>query len=119
MSTLLRTILTFTAAGLFFGFSAQVLSGEYKTLYGFHPSKTVLAADLDAAKPEDVQTLYDRIRSAARIVCRREYSAAWDLKRIFHRQQCFERAVDQTVAEVGVPQLTALHRGEIERVAGL
>jgi UrcA family protein len=77
---------------------------------------TVRADDLDLTKPEDVQSLYERIRGAARSLCEVEHSAPWDIKRSKHKRECFEQAVDRAVARTNEPALTALHRAE-ERVA--
>ena len=72
--------------------------------------------DLDLTKSEDIQLLYERIRSAARSLCQVEHSAPWDIKRIRHQRECFEHSVDRAVARTNEPALTALHRAE-ERVA--
>jgi len=117
MNAVIKTISAVTATALFFGLSAQTLGDEARS--GAQSSKAINASDLDMEKPEDVQTLYERIRTAARIVCRTETSNLWDVKRVLHKQQCFEATVDNVVNGVAQPELTAVHRGEIERVAGL
>ncbi len=66
------------------------------------PSKTVRFADLDMSKVAGVETLYSRIRAAARSVCQGEV-------REFYAE-CRAKAVDEAVAGVGNTLLAAIHR---------
>jgi UrcA family protein len=66
------------------------------------PSKTVRFADLDISKVAGVETLYSRIRAAARSVCQGEV-------REFYAE-CRAKAVDDAVAGVGNTLLAAVHR---------
>jgi UrcA family protein len=72
-----------------------------------------VAADL--TQPEGAKTLYRRIQRAARKVCHgpdiRDVSALADYDR------CYQRAVDDAVAQVDVSTLTALHRSKTQRNA--
>ena len=71
-------------------------------------TKTVKFKDLDIAKADGAQALYDRISAAARAVCRAEpYSSVRD---------CRAKAVDDAVHGVGNALLSSIHRSAIERV---
>ena len=69
---------------------------------------TVSFADLDLSKAAGAQTLYNRIKVAARRVCgpadRYTYGAPNNAFR-----KCFVAAVADAVAQVDRPSLTALH----------
>jgi UrcA family protein len=69
----------------------------------------------DLTQPEGAKRLYLRIQRAARMVCHapdlRELPA-WE-----KYQRCYDRAVDNAVAEVGASALTALHRSKTQRNA--
>jgi UrcA family protein len=73
-------------------------------------------ADLDLSKAAGAQTLYKRIKVAARRVCgpadRYTYGASNNAFR-----KCFEAAVAHAVAQVDRPSLTALHQDETSRTA--
>lgn len=77
---------------------------------------TVSFADLDLSKAAGAQTLYQRIKVAARRVCgpadRYTYGTPSNgfLK-------CFDAAVADAVAQVDRPSLTALHQDETSRTA--
>jgi UrcA family protein len=77
------------------------------------PTRTVHAADLDLAKPSDVETLYGRVRAAATEVCQAEMDRNYRNTRVHTpmrwRQRCVQDAVEATVREVGNPALAALH----------
>ena len=78
---------------------------------------TVSYADLDLSKPAGAQTLYKRIKAAARSVCgptdRYTYSTPSHAFR-----QCFDKAIADAVAQVDRPSLTALHREETRTARG-
>jgi UrcA family protein len=90
-----------------------LLAGLSAPAFGTHPdgdvaTKTVRFKDLDLSTAEGAQTLYDRIASAAREVCRGEmYRLA---------RKCRMRALDEAVSGVGSPLLSSIHRSTIERV---
>ena len=73
-------------------------------------------ADLDLSKAAGAQTLYKRIKVAARRVCgpadRYIYGAPGNAFR-----KCFDAAVADAVAQVDRPSLTALHQDETSRTA--
>jgi UrcA family protein len=95
------------SAAVFAAFVSLMLSTEafnasaQEAARGATPSKTVRFADLDMSKPAGAETLYDRIRSAARFVCRgmTEIDAG----------KCRANAVEAAVEGVGSPLLTELH----------
>ena len=70
------------------------------------PQKVVSYADLDLSRSEGATTLYGRLRMAAKQVCgdrgrRVEEIARWEA--------CYQHAMDEAVASVDKPSLTALH----------
>jgi UrcA family protein len=102
----LRSIL---AAALLVGFSASAHAGatyeEADLKRG--PSRTVRFADLDLSKKAGAETLYQRIRAAARSVCygqSPQFSA-----------ECRATAVSEAVAGVGNSLLAAAHRAATVR----
>ncbi len=76
-------------------------------------SRTVKMWDLDLAKSEDVQTLYERLREAANDVCRTEARRHLSNTRLpvplGWTERCAADAVDAAVREVGNRRLVALH----------
>ena len=73
------------------------------------PSVTVKYSDLDINRGSGAETLYQRLRSAARQVCGsydgRNLNAADAWK------ACYEQALDEAVNDVGNPRLSELHNG--------
>ena len=79
-------------------------------------AQTVSFADLDLSKAAGAQTLYKRIKVAARKVCgpadRYTYPTP---SRAFSK--CVEAAIADAVTQVDRPSLTALHKEEASRTA--
>jgi UrcA family protein len=86
-------------------------------------TRTVKAWDIDFANPEDVQTLYGRVREAARDVCRTEARSHWKATRIVPSrvwtQRCTDEAVAKTVRHIGNPLLATLHETTTRGTASL
>jgi UrcA family protein len=100
-------------------FAAQVFgeeTGRHRSVYA-PQIRSVDASDIDLAQIADAEVLYVRIHSAARAMCRAE-AIAWDVKRLLRTRHCIESAVEAAVGLVDAPLLTAVHRGELERIAG-
>jgi UrcA family protein len=85
---------------------------------GFEPgrSATVDSAGLDASRLPDAEMLYARIQAAAHSVCRAD-KAVWDGKAVLHQRLCIAAAVENAIARVDEPILTAVHRASRERLA--
>jgi UrcA family protein len=80
-------------------------------------AQTVSYADLDLSKPAGAQTLYKRIKAAARSVCGPVDQYTFQMpSRVF--RACFEQAIADAVAQVDRPSLTALHREETRTARG-
>jgi UrcA family protein len=76
---------------------------------------TVGYAELDLSKPAGADALYQRIKRAAFLVCGGEDSPiGWNR---IQKQQCISASVDEAVAKVNAPLLSALHQGQNTRVA--
>jgi len=76
-------------------------------------SRDVKMWDLDLAKSEDVQTLYERVREAANDVCRAETRRNWANTRrpapFGWTERCVADAVEAAVRDVGNRRLATLH----------
>jgi UrcA family protein len=78
---------------------------------------TVRFADLDLARPQDAEVLYQRIQFAARLVCT-DSSAPWDGRRSRNWIRCFNGVVEDAVRGIDQPLLTALYRARARHTAG-
>jgi UrcA family protein len=72
-------------------------------------SITVKYADLDLSKPAGAETLYLRIKRAARMVCSHNVES-WDARRLTHERECVDDAIANAVKHVNKPTLTAMYR---------
>lgn len=79
-------------------------------------SQAVSFADLDLSKAAGAQTLYKRIRAAARHVCGPvdQYTNLTSSKSF---RKCYDAAIADAVAQVDRPSLTALHKEEASRTS--
>lgn len=80
-------------------------------------SLAVSFADLDLSKPAGAQTLYKRIKAAARNVCGPADQYTFVVSSYSFRK-CYDKAVADAVAQVDRPSLTALHREEARTARG-
>jgi UrcA family protein len=64
-------------------------------------------ADLDLSDPVAIQTLYGRLRDAARVAC--DDSATGEIQRKSAYRECFDGALQKSVNTVGNADLHALH----------
>jgi UrcA family protein len=71
------------------------------------PQRTVSFADLDITHPAGVAVLYQRIRAAAREVCRA--SIERDLTSAKLSRSCVQDAIARAVDEVNTPTLSQYH----------
>jgi hypothetical protein len=80
-------------------------------------SISVSYADLDLSKPAGTQTLYARIKAAARRVCGPvdNYTFVTPSKTF---RKCYEKSIADAVVQVDRPSLTALHREESRSARG-
>jgi UrcA family protein len=85
------------------------------TSIGGEPSLKVSYGELDLSKPAGAEALYKRIRQAAFTVCGGYDSPIARSYTI--KSRCFRAALDEAVAKVNSPMLTALHNNKITRVA--
>jgi UrcA family protein len=112
MKTSTRSVLSLAALVLvLLGWSASTLAAPARspaTPVGETPTKAVRFGDLDLSTAVGAETLYTRIRSAARIVCREQPHAAV--------RDCRARAIDDTVNVIGSALLTSIHRSTLQRV---
>lgn len=80
-------------------------------------AQTVTFADLDLSKAAGAQTLYKRIKGAARHVCGPvdNYTFVTPARAF---SQCYAKAIADAVAQIDRPSLTALHREETRSARG-
>jgi UrcA family protein len=83
---------------------------------------TVRFADINLSVPEGAESLYARIRGAARQVCGPEDEK--NLGAVINRRACIEKAIADAVAHVGNAQLRAVYeahqgRGQATRIAAV
>jgi UrcA family protein len=80
-------------------------------------AQTVSYADLDLSKSAGAQTLYKRIKAAARHVCGPVDNYTFVTpSRAFRK--CYDQALADAVAQIDRPSLTALHREETRSARG-
>lgn len=101
---LTRMLLLGIASGLSLGAHA----GETQRPNEVTTSVRVSYADLDISDAAGAQTLYARIKSAAREACGPEPTVL-DLRDAAGYNACYEQAVAKAVNRVGSDQLNALH----------
>ena len=83
------------------------------------PSVRIDFETLDLTQPEDVESLYTRIKLAARMVCS-DSSSPWDAKHMRYIEDCRNAVVADAVERIDQPLLTALHfRGDPRERLGL
>ncbi len=73
------------------------------------PAVTVNFSDLDVARGAGVETLYQRLRTAAKAVC-----GAKDIRKLNETKAwraCYTQALDNAVEKVGNERLNQLHHG--------
>ncbi|HEY4645688.1 MAG TPA: UrcA family protein [Steroidobacteraceae bacterium] len=104
--------LTFVTALACFSTAAQAdqsaaTSGESSAKIDF--------SDLDFSQPDAAAILYSRIEMSARLVCK-DSSSPWDAGRSTTFQRCYTTVIEDAVARVNRPQLTALHREKTKPV---
>jgi UrcA family protein len=100
-SALLLTLGAFTTAGC-------TLASDRHSPAGREESGIVVRfGDLNLSKQHDLDTLYQRIRRTARLICGSDGSA-WFRPSGYYR--CLESTIDDAVVRVNNPQLTSLHR---------
>lgn len=102
------------------GLAAVVLglgsvSSFASTSNGAEPSMKVSFGDLDLSKSAGAEALYKRIRKAAFTVCGGHESPIASIYTT--GTLCFRTAVNEAVAKVNAPLLTALHTNKTTRVA--
>jgi UrcA family protein len=100
--------LTFTAC---LGLSQAAQAGEPATNPATSSGVKVSFDDLDFNNSAAVADLYRRIQGSARLVCT-DSASPWDANRQKNFERCYSATVEQAVAQVNRPQLTALHSGE-------
>jgi UrcA family protein len=85
------------------GSTAALATGPTET-----PSLTVNYLQSDLQDPAYAEALYHRIQRAARIVCQQPNTREVDRYHLY--KICYDRAVENAVANVGASALTAVHR---------
>lgn len=71
------------------------------------PTAVVSLAGLDLSTSQGADMVYDRIRSAAKMVCRVNESR--ELAQVMRARDCFRSSVDDAIAQANRPLLSDLH----------
>jgi UrcA family protein len=75
-------------------------------------AEKVTYSDLDVQKDDGAQVLYRRLQQASKRVCGVESIKVAGSVRIYaQKQECYRDTLDEAVAKVDNPALTAIHEG--------
>jgi UrcA family protein len=100
-----RRVLPIAFAGLLVAFA----SGAFAADDSDAPSMKVHFGDLNLSTDAGIQTLYRRIKVAARTVCN-ESMVSGDGRAASHYWACYDKAVADAVDKVNNTQLTAMYQ---------
>ena len=92
--------------------SANALAGGGPDPAGDMSGIRVRYGDLDLSKPQDVAHLYRRIKRAAYMIC--GAPSSWD-GRISFVETCRQKTIEDAVARINMPQLTAFYQDHGKR----
>jgi len=95
--------------GALLGVSATALAAGPTALAERLVTQKVRVADLDLSTAAGADTLYNRIKGAARVVCRDERTYKLEFA-------CQARAIDNAVIAVGSPLLASVHGSATGRI---
>ena len=99
-----KSVLALTVASCLLAGGNALATGTRDAL----PSVTVKYGDLNLSTAEGANTLYSRLRRAARSVCGVD-SIQPEEKMWVHWKACYDTAIATAVAKVNSPMLTAVH----------
>jgi UrcA family protein len=77
----------------------------------------VRVSDLDLSQPEGAQTMLSRLKVAARKVCNNTYRES-DMSTLWASRACKKQAMDQAVASVNSPLVTAMYGRPVQNMSG-
>src|SRR5882672_481951 len=102
------------------GMTALTLVGASSNALAGSPSSalrhvTVRYSELDLSRPAGAQVLYQRLRLAAFDVCD-NFAGSFSTRRLA-ASTCYENALAKAVQDVNSPQLSAIYRAHLVRVA--
>jgi len=73
-------------------------------------AEKVVYSDLDIVKAQGAETLYRRLQAASKRVCGVEtLQNAGNIRQFRAQRDCYQDALDEAVAEIANPTLTAIH----------
>lgn len=87
--------------------SLYVINANAEDSYNYIPRVVVHYGDLDLSTEAGANTLYHRLQSASRLVCRSFDSA--DISQRAKWQACYRQALSGAVSKVNRETVTALH----------
>jgi UrcA family protein len=103
-----RTLLAFVLAGSLIATAAPTRAEVAAKRRSLDMSITVRFADLNLNTREGARIAYGRIQGAAEKVCGPRLSV-WDGRRARSWKRCYRATVDDVIARIDVPTLTARH----------
>jgi UrcA family protein len=104
-SIMTRSALSIALAGLLVAFAPGAFAADDPDA----PSMKVHFGDLNLSTDAGVQTLYKRIKLAARTVCN-ESVVSGDGRSASHYWACYDKAVADAISKVDNTQLTAMYQ---------
>ena len=116
MNKMLKVSIALSALATAIALSAPASAHRIKDEDDAGPSYHLKYYDLDTSKQADMRELYERITRAAQIVC----SAAQgtdEVSPLIYKQKCIRAAIENAVADVNQPLLTAILNGEQAKFA--
>jgi UrcA family protein len=105
LSGFVATAIVYVVASSFSTASTAANSNEF-------PSTVVKFADLNLSTPQGAAALYRRINWAARDVCKAYDLSSGHFEQPSNSHPCVRKAVQDAVAKVNAPQLTAVYNAK-------
>ena len=90
------------------GFGPHSLAAGPRSDTGSSPTVVVQFGDLNTSTPEGIRALYSRLSAASVQVCGSQ--STWYPTAYWSQKECSRTTLENLVARLNLPQLTALHR---------
>lgn len=117
IAVIAKSAVTVTLAAAFIGHSGLAYADRIEGVVVNAPSVIVSFAELDISKPQGLEVLYSRIKTAAKSVCGFDHSIQ-QLSRGSDSMACYKSAVEGAVTQINRPTLTAFHRAKSKSALG-
>jgi len=109
MATSIKAILATSVLGMISGgFGPHSWGAGPHADTGSPPAITVQFGDLNTSTPQGIRALYSRLSAASVQVCGSQ--STWYPTAYWSQKECSRTTLENLVARLNLPQLTALHR---------